>query len=248
MDNPPVARVYYFCDESSYMTGAFMAVAGLAVPDRELPVMTAELVALKKKIGGPSEVKWSNVGNRRDSIHKAFVDYFFDAIEQKRIQFQIRFAPFTEYDHTASGPKKRVDTTSKMHYQLLLHRALAFYGPYYKLRIRPDGGDCTAALVNQIASLHRWGAQHHQAKPDCIESIEPRDSTKEVMLQLLDVPLGALTALRNERVLTGPKQELAQYVRAKVPNLNLAANSPKGVKRFAIWNVTPSGVRRGPWG
>lgn len=248
MPKPPVSHVYYFCDESSYMKGDFMAVGGIAVPDRELPLIIRDLAAIKAELGGPTEVKWSNATERRDSPHRAFVDYFAAALAENRLHFHIRFAPFNEYDHTISGPKKRVDTTSKMHYQLLLHRALAFYGKHYRLRIRPDGGDCTAALAGKIDSLHKWGAHHHQAKPNCIDNIEPRDSKKEPLLQLLDVPLGAFTALRNKRPLTGAKMDLAEYVRATFPDKNPVRNTPKGEKRFAIWNVIPSGPRRGPWG
>ena len=204
MAEPKAKFVYYFCDESSFLSDEFMAVAGLAVPDYALAPITADLRAIKAAKGGPSETKWATVKNRRDSAHEAFVDYFNDAVRAGRIHFHIRFAPFNQYDHNVSGPKRRVDTTSKMHFQLLLHRAVRFYGKHYKLRIRPDNGDCTAALVDQIDSLHTWGHENYGCARDCIDSIEPRDSSKEMFLQLLDVPLGALTALRNNRVLTGP--------------------------------------------
>jgi hypothetical protein len=248
MPNSNVESVYYFCDESSYMKGSFMAVGGIAVPDRELTVLSGELQAIKTALGGPSEVKWSNTTSRRDSPHRAFVDHFVVAMRAKRINFHIRFAPFNEYDHAISGPRKRVDTTSKMHYQLLLHRALRFYGPHYKLHIRPDGGDCTAALQSKIDSLHRWGAAKYKANADCIGSIEPRDSQKEILLQYLDVPLGALTALRNSRELVGAKRELADYVADSFGRPNLNRNTGKNEKQFSIWNAIPNGAKRGPWG
>lgn len=225
-----------------------MAVAGLAVPDRELKPITDDLLAIQAQKGGPSETKWSTVKSRRDSAHVAFVDYFAEAIKAKRIHFHIRFAPFDRYDHRASGTRLRADTTSKMHYQLLMHRAVRFYGKHYKLRIRPDNGDCTAALANQVSALHSWGAHKYGVPQDCIDSIEPRDSKREVLLQLLDVPLGGLTALRNERQLTGPKRELADYIGAKFAHKNLCGNCGPTIKDFSIWNAIPSGVpKRGPW-
>jgi len=249
MSNSDVQTVYYFCDESSYLTDDYMSVGGLAVPDRDLAPITADLVAIKRSKGGPSEVKWSTVKSRRDSVHKAFVDYFAEAVHAKRIHFHIRFAPFNRYDHNASGEKKRIDTTSKMHFQLLLHRAIRFYGPHYKLRIRPDNGDCTASLVSQVDSLHSWGSYHYNAADGCIDNIEPRDSKKELMLQLLDVPLGALTALRNKRELIGPKRELADYVGAKFAHKNLWGSCGPKVMDFSVWNANPSGVpKRGLWG
>ncbi|HYE38236.1 DUF3800 domain-containing protein [Methylocaldum sp.] len=249
MAKPAAKFVYFFCDESSYVDDEFMAVAGLAIPDYELQAVTDELADIKKQLGGPSETKWNAVKSRRDSAHKAFVDHFHAGVTTGRFHFHIRFAPFDKYDHRLSGPKRRVDTTSKMHFQLLLHRALRFYGQRYKLRIRPDNGDCTAALVNQIDSLHQWGSHHHAAATDCIDSIEPRDSKRELLLQLLDVPLGAFTAIRNDRQLVGPKRELADYVAARFPDKNLKGNTPAKEMRFSIWNAIPSGApKRGPWG
>lgn len=248
MPKRDVKFVYYFCDESSFVDDEFMAVAGLALPDYELDAVTADLRKIQQKNRGPSETKWSNVKARTNAAHTAFVDYFYDALEAKRLHFHIRFAPFQKYDHRASGPKRRVDTTSKMHYQLLLHRAMRFYGKHYKLRIRPDGGDCTAALVDQIDSLHTWGQHNYGCKPGCIESIESRDSKREPLLQLLDVPLGAFTALRNKRQLIGPKKMLSEYVRDKFPNKDLAVNDGPNEMNFSVWNAIPSGApKRGPW-
>ncbi|MBS0297413.1 MAG: hypothetical protein JSR45_13980 [Proteobacteria bacterium] len=231
------------------MSDDFMAVAGLAIPDVALKRVMDDLLAIKKGKGGPTETKWANVKSRRDSAHRAFVDYFAEAVGKGRIHFHIRFAPFAKYDHSASGPKRRIDTTSKMHYQLLLHRAVQFYGPHYKLRIRPDNGDCTAALVDQLDSLHDWGRHHYKTPLDCIESIQPSDSRRDPLLQLLDVPLGAFTAIRNARDLKGPKRELADYVSEKFNGLDLTKNSPKSERVFSVWNVVPSGPPvRGPWG
>lgn len=249
MQKTPVQHIYYFTDESSYLTDKFMAVAGLAIPDRELASITAELRLIQANRGGPSETKWSTTKSKRDSSHRAFIDYFKAGIDSNRFHFHIRFAPFEQYDHKASGPRRRIDTTSKMHYQLLLHRAVRFYGPHYKLRIRLDGGDCTAGLADQIHNLQTWGHYKYDADPGCIEGIEQRDSATEVALQLLDVPLGAFTALRNQRELIGAKKELADYVQSQFPNAPITGNSPKNEQRFSIWNVVPSGApKRGPWG
>lgn len=225
-----------------------MAVAGLAVPDAVASKMRDELVAIKEAHGNPREVKWSDTKARRDSPERAFADYFEAAVNAKQIHFHIRFAPFGKYDHKISGPARRADTTSKMHFQLLLHRAVRFYGPFYKLRIRPDSGRCTQGLIAQVDNLH-WQANERYGTPmDCIEHMQCWDSKKEPLLQLLDIPLGAMTALRNQRPLTGAKRGLADYISAKWPQVNLGGNSPISNKHFSIWNVVPKGPpRRGPW-
>lgn len=225
-----------------------MAVAGLAVPDAVMNKMRDELLAIKEKNGNPREIKWATTKARRDSPERAYADYFERAVKEKQIHFHIRFAPFAEYDHRASGPLKRSDTASKMHFQLLLHRAVRYYGKHYKLRIRPDNGRCTSGLLDQIDNLHWRANERYQTPLDCIEHIQCLDSEREPLLQLLDIPLGAMTALRNERVLTGPKLELARYISEKWPKLDLASNSPIRALDFSVWNVQPKGApKRGPW-
>jgi len=247
MAPPPDKAVYYFCDESSQSGDRFMAVAGLAVPDTAVDGIRDDLIAIKKANGNPTEVKWSDTKARRESPEKAFADYFEEAVKAKKIHFHIRFAPFHQYDHKASGPGRRADTTSKMHFQLLLHRALRYYGPHYKLRIRPDNGRCTEQLPRQVANLH-WQARELYGTGDCIEHLQCLDSKREPLLQLLDIPLGAMTALRNLRPLTGAKAELAQHISAMWPRLDLARNTPIAEYTLNIWNVTPKGApRRGPW-
>ncbi len=104
-------------------------------------------------------------------------------------------------------------------------------------------------MADQLDSLESWGMYHYEAKAGCVESIEARDSRQEIFLQLLDVPLGALTALRNKRELIGAKRELADYVAAKFAHKNIEGNCGRKVQDFAIWNAAPNHrIKRGPWG
>lgn len=249
MPTPRAKHIYYFCDESSYRTDEFMAIGGLAVPDYNLNKTSDALNEIKAKMGITHEVKWSNVKSRRDNVHKAFIDYVDKGIKEGEFHFHIRFAPFRLYDHTKSGPRKRIDTTSKMYFQLLLHRAARFYGKNYKIRIRPDNGDCTQERKNHLSALEYYASFEYGCAEPFIEDIESRDSSKEVILQLLDVPLGALTALRNKRTLIGPKLELAQYVAKKFSHKDLHKSCGKKVMDFSIWNASPKGApKRDPWG
>lgn len=248
MSKVPEKFVYYFCDESSQVDDEFMGVAGLAVPDVALTRITDELLELKERHGNPTEVKWSKVKDRRDCPWTAFADYFEREVKAQHIHFHVRFAPFAKYDHKLSGPQQRADTTGKMHFQLLLHRAVRIYGPHYKLRIRPDNGTCTSTLPKMVDRLHWMGQSQYQTPHDCIDSIQCLDSEREILLQLLDVPLGAFTALRNARQLGGAKTRLAEHIRAKWPDIKIEGNSPKNVIDFSVWNVMPSGPKkRGPW-
>jgi hypothetical protein len=237
---PQPKSIYYFCDESA-LGDEFMAVGGLAVPDTELGRITDRLLTINEERSVFYEVKWNSTKERRDCGQTAYAEELARLLDRGLIHLHVRFAPFREYNHRLSGPRKKVDTTSKMFYQLLLHRAVRHYGGRYKLHIRPDGGNCTSALADQVHALHSDGSQRYHAAQDCIRSIEPRDSEREPLLQLLDVTLGAFTALRNRRTLGEPKRKLAERVHELHGERDLSSNfdSKDDPRRFSIWNARP---------
>jgi Holliday junction resolvase RusA-like endonuclease len=166
-------------------------------------------------------------------------------VKEKKVHLHILFADFNNFVHTASGPLKRKDSTGKMHYQLILHRALQYYGTRQRLHIRPDGGDCTAKLNLFRPKLLEEGWGRYKAKSNCIASIVPQNSEKEPLLQLLDVTLGAFAALRNERHLRpevrAGKRDLANLVHQLYDYPDLLGDTEKAHRVFSIWNFEGGG-------
>ncbi|MCK1284053.1 DUF3800 domain-containing protein [Bradyrhizobium sp. 44] len=237
-----MGTIVYFCDESSFFDN-HMGVAGLAVNKKTLPSILDELAQINDDYNVVSEVKWQNAKSRRANTHMAYIDYLFRLIEESRAHVHVRFAPFKEYDHSLSGQKKRVATVGKMHYQLLLHRALRFYGESNSIIIHPDGGGCTAELPKLIGALNYDGKVKHGHKNSSVQHIECKDSKYEPMLQLLDVTLGALTAYKNNRhtdpITNATKKELAEYAVSKTNLASLERSSPMTAMKFNLWNVRP---------
>lgn len=151
-----MATILYFCDESSFHD-THMAVGGLAVNKDALPYILGELNKINADYKVISEVKWENAKSRRANTHMAYIDLLFRLIQEGRAHAHFRFAPFKDYDHSLSGQKRRAATVGKMHYQLLLHRALRFYGESCDLVIHPDNGDCTDQLPLLVDSLNYDG-------------------------------------------------------------------------------------------
>ena len=144
---------------------------------------------------------------REANPHRS-IDHFWLLSDQGRAHFHIRFAPFDKYDHD-DYKGRRFDTTSRMFYELLLHRAVKHYGKWDRLFIRPDNGDCTSILPHLKAGLNADGVRRYRTNPQCVDSITCLNSEDEPILQLVDVVLGAFTALRNKRTFTGPKGDVA---------------------------------------
>jgi hypothetical protein len=244
---PPLTKeIIYFCDESSFLREDTMAVAGLAIPRTNLQSLLQRIAAIPTG-GYRDEVKWQTTRQWNLDFRKAFVDLLASLIKDRLAHFHIRFAQFSAYSH--EGARKRFDTTSKMFYQLLLHRAVRHYGGEYKLLIKPDDGDCTSQLKKFAMSLSIDGQFKYGAHPDCISDIVCTGSKHEPFLQLLDVMLGALTAFRNGRHLlpetATAKAELAKHAVTALGIKDIARNFDDG-RRLSIWNVIPQ--RRGPKG
>ena len=236
--------ILYLCDESSQVDDPFMAVAGLAIRRSRVAEIASRLSEIRQECRFEPEVKWSSAKRRRMQIHRAYAEYLAELLRGGKASFHIRFAPFNEYDHNDSGPRKRTDTVSKMYYQLILHRAVSFYGKDSNIFVIPDDGDCTSQLANLRVPLCAAGYKTKGARPDCVKKIEPRSSKSEQILQLLDVTLGALTAERNKRDLGDYKTELKNSVLKLCGDLDVTVNTDMNERVLNVWNVTPQ--KRGP--
>jgi hypothetical protein len=238
--NYPLKHRYYFCDESSFINDEFMGVAGLVIHEGSIPSLTDELAKIRKANRATrGEIKWNNTSKNEKQARIDFIDYFWFLSDQRRADFHIRFAPFDQYDHD-DFKGRRFDTTSRMFYELLLHRAVKHYGKWDRLFIRPDNGDCTSILPHLKAGLNADGVRRYRTNPQCVDSITCLNSEEEPILQLLDVVLGAFTALRNNRALTGPKRDVADHA---LKTLQIRGHDLhtmySGTRSFSIWNVIP---------
>lgn len=204
---PTKSDLFYFCDENSFMREDYMGVGGLAIRKSRIPEIAKKLSEINAARNARGEIKWENTRDWGITVRKDYVDYMVQLIRKGVVHLHLRFAPFTQYDHKISGPRRVYDTVSKMYYQLLLHRAVNYYGSNCRIFIRPDNGACTSELEKFVDALHIDGTYRYKSDPDCIDSIICLNSTKEPLLQFLDVSLGALTAYRNGRHLLDTTSE-----------------------------------------
>jgi hypothetical protein len=191
----PRPKLYYFCDETSFIGEDYMGVGGLAIRKERIPEIAKALGNFNQKRNARGEIKWENTRDLNLTIRKDYIDYMVSLIQSPGVHLHVRFAPFASYDHKISGPRRVYDTVSKMYYQLLLHRTMNYYGSSCQLFIRPDDGACTSELEKFIDALHI----DYNTTPGCVDSIVCLNSTSEPLLQFLDVSLGALCAYRNGR-------------------------------------------------
>jgi hypothetical protein len=236
----PLNNWFYFCDESSFVNDEFMGVAGIVIHEDGIPLLKEELARIRKVNRARGKIKWNTINKYEKQAQIDFIDHFWRLSDQRRIDFHIRFAPFVEYDHKRYKGKY-FDTTSRMFYELLLHRAVRNYGKWDRLFIRPDDGDCTKILPHLKAGLNADGVRKWRTNPQCVDSIICLSSKDEPILQFVDVVLGAFTALRNKRSLTGPKLYVADYAMKTLQTRRRDLLSKySDTRHFSIWNAIPS--------
>jgi len=217
-----------------------MGIGGVVVLEGHIPILTDELNQIRKKHGARNEIKWNTTGKRDKQIRIDFIDHFWSLSDQGRIDFHIRFAPFEKYDHKAYKAR-RFATTSRMFYEMLLHRAVRHYGKWDRLFIRPENGECTKILPHLKGGLNADGVRRYGTNPLCVDSIICLESEDEIILQFVDVVLGAFTALRNKRDLTGAKGDVADHALKTLKKRDHDLFTIySGTRRFSIWNVIPN--------
>lgn len=241
----PVERkkVIYFCDETSHIDDVYMAVGGIAINLNSIAEIESELTEIRNRfhIGKTREIKWNNAKARRNVVHFEYAELLYRLVQENRLHFHIRFQKIGDWDHEKSGPRRKTDTVSRAYYQLLLHRPVGFYGKSADILVRPDNGECTEKLKDYVGHLNSEARSKKGCLSSPIHSVECRDSKQTHGLQLLDVTLGALAALRNERhlrpELSSVKKELAEHVFHLWGELDLTKSSPLSSKKFNVWNV-----------
>lgn len=232
----------YFCDETSHKGDEFMAVGGIAVNVAAADRIEASIRDIRKRMNRTSEVKWSNLKARRDNVQKAFVELLHYLVNENQVHFHIRFQRMEDWDHARSGARKRIDTVSKAYYNLIVHRPIAMYGHRCDLHIRPDGGECTARLHEFRPAMNNEARRRWQFD-NPVRSVHVRDSAGSELLQLLDVTLGGLAAIRNGRHLradiSSAKRDLAIHIHELWGRQDLARSTSKDTRRFNVWNARP---------
>jgi uncharacterized protein DUF3800 len=154
MAYPVRPQLLYFCDEAGTADDEYLAVGGIALLAARANDIRAFLMDVARQCNVTREIKWSNTTDRRDSVHRAYVDYLFSLIEDKQVHFHIRFSKMSDYDHRLSGARRKIDTVSKAYFQLLLHRPGRFYCRACDIFVYPDKGECSELLSSYRGRLN----------------------------------------------------------------------------------------------
>ena len=220
-----------------------MGVGGIAVNMASAGEIERKITEIRDRLSLRGEIKWSNTKDRRDSGQRAYAELLRELVRNNNVHFHMRFQRTSDWDHQRAGERRKIDTVSRAFYQLVLHRPVTLYGNLADIHVRPDKGDCTAKLHEYIGQLNSEASKDRHCGMPCVRTIHSAESSQNHFLQLLDVTIGGLAAIRNDRHkregAAKHKHNLALHIHALWGNFDLSKSHPRNAKKFNIWNARP---------
>lgn len=231
----------FFCDSTSHRGHDYMAVGGIVLKPERTRDLVARMQELKdaSKMGPTGEFKWSGYKNgERKKAYLGLVDLFYDMIRDGHMHFHALVCNFNEFNHKhddENDPKDMFKSVNKLYYQLLVHQICRRYGKDCRIAMYPDHGNDSAEIVNFRENVCKAAYYKYDARFGSLIRIQPYPSSKLLPLQMPDVILGSIAALREGRQLNKNKQDLADYILARSPVRSWSETTNRDGK-FTIWN------------
>ena len=258
-----------FCDESD-REGTYFSnfYGGLLIGASQYQQVSARLDALKSGQNLFREVKWNKVTSNYVAKYEALIHGFFDEIDAGRLKIRIMFRQNAQ-DPLGLSREQRELTYWLLYYQFVKHAfGLQFMPSDHSdkhLRLYfdqfPDTGEQAAQFKGYIEAL-QFSAPFRQSrllirKHDIAEV----DSHDHVLLQCLDIVLGAMCFRLNDKHLAKPpgsrrrgkttlaKASLYKTIHARLgrirPHFNIGITTGGGPQSrwthpYAHWKFTPS--------
>ncbi len=227
----------FYCDSSSHRGHKYVVLGGVSATPKRVLQLNAALDTIKSTIEMKGEFKWSGFrGGNKTQAYKSAVDLFFHSIENRHLHFHSIVCDFAEFDHHRTGRGSPEASVNKLYYQLMLHQIGRRYGGSARIEIYPDHGNDSAEVVRFREAICAAAYKKYSAKPNCIRAIKPVPSAKHNILQMLDIVIGSMAALREQRSLATHKAGLADYILEKSPVSNWDHDFNLNQNRFSIWN------------
>ena len=233
-----------FSDESRQTRDRYMVLAGIIINQDEISNFESTMLKYRTDNQMNSELKWSRVSNNKLEKYKIFVDYFFALCDTDKLHFKATIFDNHTVNHRKFSQGDKEIGFYKFYYILFKWFSRIYFNvdtPNVSVVIHPDHRSSKYNLGDLRDILNNGFNKDFQPHFRPYRAIEPLDSKKSEIIQVLDIILGAIGYVKNGYLLHGEankaKVELCEYIRKKAGVYNLGNNTPYGRDRFCIWNV-----------
>lgn len=219
-----------------------MILAGVIIDVRSISDILERFQAFRKKANMVAELKWTKVSRAKLGEYKEIIDIFNDLTTSDVLHFKALIFDCHQIDHRSFSDGDNEVGFYKFYYQLLLH---CFGKPYCTAKIQTrfmvflDQRDTSYKLSILKAFLNGGMASKFGIKSSPFRQIEPRNSHKCDITQMLDIVAGAVGYQRNKHHLRKDagraKVELASYLAKKLGWPHLLYDTTPRVMRFKLW-------------
>jgi hypothetical protein len=228
--------------DESLKRGHYDLLGGLWVPERHAPALRAAITDARVRHGCMGEIKWTKCsGSSPHPLYPDVVDAVLGAIAAGRAKYKCIVIDRRLVDDAAWNDGDRELGYFKAWWTLLLSRVQ----PGWRYRIRLDALNLqrSGRLQTLRDTLNAAAIRDRGLDYPCCESVEPRDSKKEDLIQAVDLLTGAVgfhyagghTAAEGSR----GKIELARHICARLGKPELCFASRPSESGFNVWKWTP---------
>ena len=228
---------HIYCDETS-LNSRFLGFGGVIIPLKKIHFLEEDIVALRKKYGMNSELKWTKCNSQKSNFYTEFIELFF---KYRFVRFHSVFFERSEIDHKTFSEGDREIGFYKFYYQLLLHTFSGYCNSNEsKIIIRPDKRTTKYKLEDLRRILNNGFKKKTSQEFSPFKSIEPIDSKSSNIVQLNDVLLGGLAYQVNDLNVKEDanrgKVDISNRILDRAEIRDPKINSPRSISKFTIWH------------
>lgn len=198
--NPPPTPIQdyaVFADESGISNDRHMIVGATVVRRRYVELLYRALHDFREEYEMFAELKWSKVSSQKLDAYKALVDLYFDFCRRGGIAFRATTFDNHLWDHKRFNDNDPDLGISKLYYQMLLHQVVGWYGDLASIYICLDRRLSSTPLQKLHRILNAGAAKEYNLTFGPVGTLTAKDLKKDDILQVNDVILGAVSALKN---------------------------------------------------
>lgn len=271
MKNIDIQTIHIYSDESRHKGERFLLLGGLWIGKEQMGTVKRQITQLRnrhaytnsenRKIPFAGEFKWTKVSDKYFQVYKDLVDLFFDSIDKGKFRFCCLLLD-THLPKVTKYANLNKEGYFKILYQLYLHNSKI--PAVYKIFPDEISNDTKSANLPKLQSVLNTAFKNkfypliNPAKwehiGNLVKTIQPLDSKKEDIIQIVDVILGSIGYFQNrhfeKKEAKKAKVELMKYVLNKlILNGTILFSGKKFIvaksTKFNIWVFKPRKSQNG---